>query len=179
MYQLKIIYNYMYNNIIYGALFSYNSMTDLYDYVYNILNHNKMVKIYYNYKDNIISNKYFSDNYIVEKQINNNCIRYFNKYESDCPYETNNLFSYFSIQNLANEEEIDITDLINSFCIKNVELIFDNEYKLYWKNIINKYNSENINFDYKFHFITSKGDIYNENTFKLIIQDFNLIINNL
>ena len=60
------------------------------------------------------------------------------------------MFSYFSIQNIDNEdEEIEITDLMNSFCIKNVELIFDDEYKLYWKNIINKFDKKKITFDYK------------------------------
>ena len=97
--------------------------------------------------------------------------RFFGNYVNHTPaLKPTNLVVYFGLIDV-NDNEIDLTDLLNTFCIPNVSLDFTKEHYAKWINIINHTQKISVGTFHRWSIITSDGDIYELPEFTLTISD--------
>lgn len=170
---LYYMINTIYNKCMYYTVFAYSLFENNYNKIYNYIYDNNISN--YNYD---IENK---DKYIATYYLNNTYCRHFEDYTKSDNYPndlcTKNLFSFVSLNRY--NVKLDVTSLINSFCLKNATLDFNKINNKMWINIINHYLNENINSNeyITWDIITNKVAIYSYVHFKIsITNDFNYIV---
>jgi len=170
---LYCMINKIYTNFMYYTIFAYSFIGDNYNNIYNYIYDNNISN--YNYD---ITNK---EKNITSYYLNNTYYRHFEDYTKSDNYpndiDNKNLFSFVSLNRY--NVKLDVTSLINSFCLKKATLDFNKINNKTWINIINHYLNENINSNeyITWDIITNKVAIHENVHFKIsITNDFNYIV---
>ena len=128
-------------------------------------------KIYYCYNNN--TQHYAApegENHIVIHTNESTITRFFGNYAMYTPdIKPKNLIVYFGIVD-TDMNEIDLTDLLNSFCIPNASLDFAKDHHVKWFNIIKQSGTVDTDAFLNWSVITADGEIYELPEFSLKIS---------